>query len=159
MDSVLQVSFTILVGLGVLLTFIPTTPGIPYMLFVTGLFSVLTKFDVVKPWMLAVFAGITLLSIIVDYSAGLIGAKLGGASKTSVIVGLIGLVIGLIVFPPFGALIGLFAGVFLAELIEFKDHAKALKAASYSLVTTVIGALVNIALAITFFILFLIFIY
>lgn len=122
-------------------------------LFIYGLID---KFQTLEAWHLAVFGGLALLSILIDYSSGLIGAKLGGANKKSLLFGIIGLFVGLIVFPPFGAFIGLFLGVFVAELVQFKDKHKALKAASYSLAATVTGAAANILIAIACLVGFLI---
>ena len=123
------------------------------------LYALIDGFETLQPWHLGVFGALAILSIAIDYSSGLIGAKLGGASKKALIFGIMGLFIGLIAFPPLGAFIGLFLGVFIAELVQFKDHHRALKAASYSMVTTIIGALANIAIAIGCFIGFLVVVY
>lgn len=155
----IDILFTVLVFLGLLLTCIPTLPGIPIMFATIFIYGLIDNFETLQVWHLAVFAGLTLLSITIDYSSGLIGAKLGGASKRALGLGMIGLVIGLITFPPLGAFAGLFMGIFIAELIQFRNHAKALKAASYSLAATLIGALVNIVIALGSFIGFLVIIY
>ncbi len=155
----IDILFTVLVFLGLLLTCIPTLPGVPIMFATIFIYGLIDNFETLQVWHLAVFAGLTLLSITIDYSSGLIGAKLGGASKQALGLGMIGLVIGLITFPPLGAFAGLFMGVFIAELIQFRNHAKALKAASYSLAATLIGALVNIVIALGSFISFLVIIY
>jgi uncharacterized protein YqgC (DUF456 family) len=152
----LDIVFVILLFLGLLLTCIPTLPGIPVMFGTIFIYGLLDNFTTLQPWHLAVFGALALLSIGIDYSSGLIGAKLGGANKKSLLFGIIGLFLGLVVFPPFGAFMGLFLGVFLAELVQFQDRHKALKAASYSLAATVTGALANIAIAIGCFIGFLI---
>lgn len=120
------------------------------------IYALIGNFGTIEVWHLAIFGGLALLSILIDYSSGLIGAKLGGANKKSLLFGIIGLFVGLLFFPPFGAFIGLFMGVFIAELIQFHDHTKALKAASYSLATTVAGALANIAIAVGIFVSFLV---
>ncbi|MFZ2682301.1 MAG: DUF456 domain-containing protein [Patescibacteria group bacterium] len=152
----IDIIFTILLCLGLLLTFIPTLPGVPMMFGTLFIYGLIDKFQTLEAWHLAVFGGLALLSILIDYSSGLIGAKLGGANKKSLLFGIIGLFVGLIVFPPFGAFIGLFLGVFVAELVQFKDKHKALKAASYSLAATVTGAAANILIAIACLVGFLI---
>jgi uncharacterized protein YqgC (DUF456 family) len=123
------------------------------MVFVYGLID---GFETLQFWHLAIFGALALLSIGIDYSSGLIGAKLGGANKTSLLFGILGLFIGLMIFPPFGAFLGLFVGVFIAELLQFNDRRKALKAASYSVATTIIGALANILIAVGIFVAFLV---
>ena len=72
---------------------------------------------------------------------------------------MIGLLLGLVIFPPFGAFIGLFAGVFLAEIAQFQNHLKAFKAASYSLAAVLTGALLNVMIALVFFTVFLVMIF
>lgn len=154
-----EIVFTILLLLGLLLSCVPTLPGVPMMFGMIFIYALIDNFETLQLWHLIVFGGLALLSIAIDYSSGLIGAKLGGANKKSLMFGIAGLFIGLVVFPPFGAFMGLFVGVFAAELIQFKDRHKALKAASYSLATTVIGALANVAIAIGCFIGFLIIVF
>ncbi len=159
MELTLEILFAILIFVGVLLSLIPTLPAVPAIFLMTLLYGFITKFDELKPWHIVVFAGIAILSVLIDYFSGLIGAKLGGASKKSLLFGVIGLVIGLIIFPPFGAFLGLFVGVFIAELVQFKDHIKALRAASFSLAATVAGAVTNIFLAIGLLVAFLIIVF
>lgn len=155
----IDILFTVLVFLGVMLTCIPTLPGVPIMFGTILIYGIVDKFETLQPWHLAIFGALALLSIFIDYTSGLIGAKLGGASKKALFFGIIGLFIGLIAFPPLGAFAGLFLGVFLAELLQFRNHQKALKAASYSLAATVAGALANVVIAIGSFVGFLIVIY
>ncbi len=126
------------------------------MFLVVTVYGFVTNFSELEPWHLAIFGGITVLSMAIDYFSGIIGAKWGGASRKAIIFGLIGLLIGLVLFPPLGAFIGMFLGVFVAELIQFNDHLKALRAASYSLVGIVAGAIANFVLAIGFFVDFLV---
>ena len=120
------------------------------------IYGLIDGFQTLTSAHLAIFGALALLSIVIDYSSGLIGAKLGGANKKSVWAGLFGLLLGLVFFPPFGAFMGLFAGVFMSELIQFQDKRKALRAASFSLATTAIGSLLNIAIAVGYFVAFLI---
>lgn len=155
----LDIIIAVLLSLGIFITMIPTFPGNMYMFILTLVYALLTQFDTLPPWSLAVFGGITLLSMLIDYSSGIIGAKVGGASRMSLLIGLLGLFVGLIIFPPFGAFIGLFLGVFVAEIIQFKDEKKALKAASYSFAATIIGTIANIFLAVGFFVTFLILVF
>ncbi len=152
----IDIVFALLLLLGVLLTCIPTLPGVPIMFGMVFIYGLIDGFETLQFWHLGIFGALALLSIAIDYSSGLIGAKLGGANKTSLLCGIIGLFLGLIILPPFGAFFGLFAGVFCGELIQFKDKRKALKAASYSLMTTVVGAAANILIAIGIFVSFLV---
>lgn len=153
---ILEIIVTVLLSLCVLMTFIPTLPGIPLMFVFTLAYGVIDGFETLPPWYLALFGGITIISMIVDFSSGLLGAKLGGASKRALLWGVIGLFAGLILFPPFGAFLGLFLGIFFAEIAQMRHHVKALKAASFSLAATVVGMMVNIGLATAYLVTFIV---
>jgi uncharacterized protein YqgC (DUF456 family) len=125
-------------------------PGIPILFISTLVYAIADKFQTFTGWQILALGLITLASIAVDYSSGLIGAKLGGANKVSLISGLVGMIIGLVSFPPFGLFLGLFLGVLLAELAQMKHHLSALRSATFSLIAVVIGMIVNIFLATVF---------
>lgn len=150
----IPIIFTLLLLLGIILTALPTVPGIIYMFIVVLGYAFIDKFETMEPWHLLIFGGIALLAIATDWLGGLIGAKAGGASKVSILLGLLGMVIGVVLLPPLGLLIGLFFGIFIGEMIRTNDHEKALKAAMYAFGATVAGMGFNILLAVAFFITF-----
>ena len=136
---------------------IPAVPGIPYMFIVALVYSILTKFSTIDSTEIIVLAIITVASLVVDYSTGLLGAKYGGAGKKSLFWGLSGSIIGTIIFPPLGGIAGLFIAILLAEILAKNDHKKALKAASGGLLGSLAGIIINICLAITYLVCFLFF--
>ncbi|MGR3310470.1 MAG: DUF456 domain-containing protein [Candidatus Brocadiales bacterium] len=139
------------------MVFIPMMPGIPYMFAMSVLFGFIDSFQNLTPINLGILGGILIASIFIDYFAGILGAKYGGASKKGIFYGFLGLIIGIILFPPFGGFLGLFSGVLAAELISYRDKTRALKAATGSFVGSVSGVLINTCLAVVFLILFIIF--
>lgn len=153
---ILEIVFIILLFLGIGLTAAPTLPGLAYMFLVVLVYGLIDKFQTIEPWHMLVFGGMVLLGLLIDYSSGLIGAKFGGANKKSLLFGLAGLVIGLILFPPFGLFLGLFLGIMIGELVQMKDSAQALKAASFSFLGVVGGMILSTILAIAFFVTFLV---
>jgi uncharacterized protein len=152
----LEIIFSILLAFGILLTAIPTVPGIIYMLLVSIIYAVIDRFEHITWVHIIIFVGILAVAVFTDYLSGLIGAKYGGANKKSIMAGFVGLILGLILLPPLGLFLGLFAGVFAAEMMQMKDHMTALRAASYSLAGTIVGMFINVALAIGFFVMFLV---
>lgn len=154
-----EIIITILLFLGIFITAIPALPGMLYMLAVLLVYVAIDGFAHFNPWFLLLFGGLALAAILSDYLAGIIGAKVGGANKVSMLIGFVSMIIGLILFPPFGFLPGLFLGVFLAELIQFQDGKRAWKSAFSSMIATVFGMGFNILLAIGFFISFVILVY
>ncbi len=59
-----------------------------------------------------------------NYYIPIYGAKKSGASKMSSYGTTIGLVVGLIAFPPFGFIIGALLGAFIGELIANRNNVK-----------------------------------
>ena len=151
----LEIVIAILLAFGILMTAIPTVPGVGYMFVVTLIYGFIDRFETMDPRWLLLFGGLVVLGIVTDYLSGLLGAKFGGANKKVMLIGLIGMLLGLILFPPFGLFIGLFLGVLIGALVQFQDHRKAFKAASYSFAGIVAGIIFNVLIAIGFFIAFL----
>ncbi len=153
----LKIIFIVLILPGVFMVFIPAMPGIPYMFAMVALFGFIDGFQNLTPIHLGILGGILIASIFIDYFAGILGAKYGGASKKGILFGFLGLIIGLILFPPFGGFLGIFLGVLAAEFIFHRDKTRALKAATGSFLGSVSGVFINACLAGVFFILFIIF--
>jgi uncharacterized protein YqgC (DUF456 family) len=149
--------FAIAMLAGVAGVLIPVLPGIPLMFLVALVFGFVDRFAHLVWWELAVLFGITLASVAVDYSAGLIGARYGGAGRWATIAGMIGFIVGIFAFPPFGGLIGLFAGVLIAELLNHGEGLRSLKAATVSLLGSIAGIIANLLVAVLFLALFVFF--
>lgn len=81
-----------------------------------------------------------LLSLVLDWFSGAIGAKWFGSSKWGVIGAIVGGIVGLFFSLP-GLIIGPIAGVFLFEMLFAK---KEIKDASNSTVGTVVGGIAGI---------------
>ncbi|MFB6148531.1 MAG: DUF456 domain-containing protein [Halobacteriales archaeon] len=75
---------------------------------------------------------IGLLAVIVDYGAGALAARAGGASwQTSLLATLVGLVL-LVLTGPLGMLAGLIGTVFVLEFRDTRDFRGGLRAATYT---------------------------
>jgi len=155
-NVLLIIIFVILMIPGIAGAFLPL-PGLLYMFIISLIYGFVDKFQNLQPWELGVLAGIALVSIINDYLSGLIGAKYGGAAQKSMLYGIIGMIVGLIIFPPFGGLVGVFVGILIAELIRGTNQNKAVRAATGGLVGSIVGMVVTLVLAIIFLFLFTIF--
>lgn len=131
-----------------------TLPGVPYMFVVALIFGLVDKFTHLTGTDLFFLGLVALISLIIDYASGILGAKFSGASKTGLIGGVIGFLLGLILLPPLGGFAGLFLGIMIAEFINFHHWKKALKAASGLLIGVLAGMVINTTLAIILMILF-----
>ena len=81
------------------------------------------------------------------------GAKRYGATRTGVVLSIVGMVIGMIVFAPLGFLLGAFVGALAGELLEGKSMGPALRASWGVFVGTLAGIFLKLAscVAITYF--------
>jgi len=154
----LEIGFSFLIFLGIFMAFVPMLPAIFYMFVMAVIFSLINGFTIITPWQLAILGGVFLLGFLNDMLSGILGAKWSGASKKSMLYGFVGLIVGTLTLPPFGGIVGLFAGVLIAELMLGKTHQKAMKAATGSLIGAITGMVINLILASAFFVLFLIFV-
>ena len=141
------------------MAFIPMAPALPYMFFLALTFGFIDGFEMLTINNIWIFGGILIASILIDYFAGVMGVKYGGASRKGITFGILGLIIGLFLLPPFGGLVGLFIGVLVGEYALGKDKTKALKAATGSLLGSISGMLLNIFLAVVFLELFIAFVF
>jgi uncharacterized protein YqgC (DUF456 family) len=146
MDIVMVVMGGILVFLGRLGAFLPVLPGPP--LGFAGLlllhFTSLAEFSVT---FLVVMGVIVLLVSILDYLVPILGAKRFGGSRLGVVGCVVGLLLGIFIFPPFGIIIGPFLGAIIGELINGDDLNKAVKSGFGSFLGYVFGTGIKLALS------------
>lgn len=142
---------------GLVGVFVPIVPGVPYMFFIALLFGLIDRFSHLTVPEIGFLALVAFISVVIDHASGLVGGKLGGASKTALTYGLLGSIIGFMVLPPFGTVVGLFLGVLVGGLISGQTHPKAVQAATKSVLGSVAGMGINLVLGITFMALFILF--
>lgn len=155
-NTLLAIIFAVLLLPGFAGIFLPL-PGILYMFIISLIYGFVDKFQHLQPWELGVLLAIALIAMVNDYLSGLLGAKYGGAAQKSMLYGIIGMIIGLIIFPPFGGLVGVFAGILLAEIIRGNSQEKAVRAATGGLVGSIVGMAITLVLSIVFLFIFAIF--
>ena len=136
--------------------FLPV-PGLLYMLIVATIYAWIGGFSALGWSELAWLAAIVIISTIIDALAGILGAKYGGAKKQSIYAGIIGLLVGIFLLPPFGGLLGMFLGVLVWEIYTKSGRRQALRAASTSLLGGVAGMIISLLLSVLFIILFVVF--
>lgn len=128
--------------------FVPVLPGIPVAALGALLAAWLTGFEQLSLVPLIIVGVLVVLAISLDYVAGLLGAKRYGASRSGILGSIIGSLVGLIFFPPFGFLIGALGGAVLAELLSGRKAQEAFRAGLGVFVGTLGGILANLFLII-----------
>lgn len=140
---------------GLIGVLIPILPGVGYMFVIALLFGFVDQFQHLTGSELGWLGLLALISLGVDYVAGVIGAKYFGASQYAIRVGLVGMLLGTFLAPPFGALIGLGIGVYIGSSLQKKSKKEAVRAASGSIIGSTAGIAINLLLAILFLLLFI----
>lgn len=127
---------------------LPVVPGIPLAAIAGVLAGWLVGFDRFGVPALVWLAVITVLAFVVDIAGTYIGAKVYGASKPGLWGGVLGSLIGVFVFPPFGLLIGAIVGAIAAEILAGRNVPAAIRSGVGSLLGTFGGALAKVVLLI-----------
>lgn len=143
MDILLIVLGAIFIISGVLGCVLPIIPGPPLsyigllLLHFTERYQFSSKF-------LIIWAIITVVVYALDYLIPAWGTKKFGGSKRGVWGSIIGLVIGMFFFPPFGIIIGPFVGAVIGELTAGKESKAALKSGFGSFMGFLAGTLLKL---------------
>lgn len=122
---------------------LPILPGPPLsyigllLLHFTAKYQFSTRF-------LIVWGIITIVVYLLDYLIPAWGTKKFGGSKRGVWGSIIGLLVGIVLFPPFGIIIGPFAGAVLGELSGGKKSQEALRSGFGSFVGFLMGTLLKL---------------
>ena len=120
--------------LGLFGSFLPVLPGFGIS-WVGLVFLYCTNAVPANYWVLGIALLITVIISVLDYVIPAKGTKRFGGSSYGIWGTNIGLIIGILAPVPFGFIIGPFVGALIGELIyDFKDHNRALKAATGSFV-------------------------
>lgn len=142
MDTLWLVIGIILMLIGILGCLLPFLPG-PPLSYIALLIQQLRSDPPYTAKFLWIWAGITIVVVVLDYVIPLYGTRRFGGSK----YGIWGCTIGLIAgfwFGPLGIIVGPFVGAFIGEIIGNSDSNQALKAAWGSFVGFLFGTLLKL---------------
>jgi uncharacterized protein YqgC (DUF456 family) len=155
MDILLLLLGFMCVIVGIFGSFLPVLPG-PSISWIGILLLYFTSAVPANYWVLSISAVITIILSILDYVIPAKGTKKFGGSTYGIWGTNIGLVVGIFAPIPLGFLIGPFVGAFVGELIyDFKDHQRALKAATGSLLGFLASSFMKFVVCIMYLGLFL----
>lgn len=159
MNEVALVIAILLMLVGLAGTFLPFLPGIPVIFLAIAGYGWYEGFTSVTPKFLAIMTGLTVLSVVVDYLAGIAGAKVFGASSAGVWGAFIGGVLGLVLAGPVGLVLGPWIGAFLAEYAKLRDPAQAWRVGVGTVVGIFAGAVTKLIIGAVMVIWFLIIVF
>ncbi|MFV0268508.1 MAG: DUF456 domain-containing protein [Draconibacterium sp.] len=122
---------------------LPVIPGPPLSYIGLLMLHFTTRYQFSTTF-LVIWGIVTVVVYVIDYLIPVWGTKRFGGSKRGVWGSLIGLVIGLFFFPPFGIIVGPFLGAVIGELTAGKDHGSALKSGFGSFMGFLLGTLLKL---------------
>ena len=144
----LWVLVAVLVVAGILGLVLPMLPGAP-LLFVGLLVAAwIEDFAYVGPWTLSVLAFMALLSYVVDFGAGALGAKGFGATKYAMVGAFAGAFVGIAFGLP-GIILGTFLGAVAGELLASRGLREAGVAGLGATIGFAVGVAAKMALAVS----------
>lgn len=146
----ISLAFYILGGLlmlvGIIGIVLPALPGVPMMFAGMLMVAWAGDFSLLGPGMLVVLGVLTLLSVLLDVLAGLIGAQRVGASRLALAGAAIGTVVGLF-FGLIGVVFGPFIGAFLGELAYSRKSTLATRVGVGTWIGLLLGTIAKIGIA------------
>jgi uncharacterized protein YqgC (DUF456 family) len=107
---------------------IPGIAGPPFSFAGLILLSIAKGWQPFSPVFLLIMAIFTVVVTALDFLIPAVGARRFGASRAGFWGALAGLILGLLVFPPFGMVLGAFLGAIIAEMLGGKKSHEALRA-------------------------------
>lgn len=145
MSVLVWIAAILLVLVGIAGTILPALPGTPLVLIGLVLAAWADDFQKVGWFPLAVIAGLTVLSLVVDFAATSLGAKRVGASWLAVAGAAVGTIVGLFFSIP-GLILGPFVGAVLGEYLARRNRDQAIKAGIGTWVGILLGTAGKLAL-------------
>lgn len=140
----------ILMILGLIGCIVPAMPGPP--LSFIGLLMIAIAQDFAEPLtsnLVLIMAVLMVAVTILDYIIPVAGAKKYGASKWGIWGAILGMIIGILFFPPLGIIVGAFLGAVVIELMIGKSGKEALKAGWGTFLGTLLGTILKLAVSFT----------
>jgi len=128
LDIVLIVIGSLLQLVGLAGCVLPWLAGPPFNFLGLILLCLARGWDTFSPTFLIMMGALTALTMVLDYVLPMAGAKKFGSTKRGFWGAFIGMVLGVVLFPPFGMIIGAFLGAVAGELSAGKKNAEAMKA-------------------------------
>jgi uncharacterized protein YqgC (DUF456 family) len=132
-----------LVVAGIVGTVLPALPGVPLVFAGLLLAAWAAEFRHVGAFTLTVLGALTVFALVVDFLAGVLGAKRVGASRYAVIGAAVGTLVGLFFGLP-GLLLGPFAGALVGELAAGGTLHKATEVGVGAWIGFVVGTVVKL---------------
>lgn len=140
---------------GVAGSVLPVLPGIPLIFIGVFIYALVDGFHQVSLLMVLIYGLLAVLALGLDYLAQAYGAKRFGASKWGIVGAIVGVLLGF-TFGLIGIIVLPFVGALIGELLTGKTHRQAIKAGLGSVIGFLGGAWLKFVLGLVMAIVFII---
>jgi uncharacterized protein YqgC (DUF456 family) len=154
MGSAAMILAVILFILGLAGTVLPVLPGAILVYGGMLLYGILTKFATLNAEFFLLQGMALLLIFAVDFLATAAGTRRFGGSRQAAWGAVIGTVVGLLAFGPFGIILGPFLGAVVAEMILGKKTDQAIRAGFGTLIGILGGTVLKLSIEILMIVFF-----
>lgn len=127
---------------------VPVLPGVPIIAVGALLAGWMTGFEMFTWSIVLWISALAVLAQLIDYIAGVIGAKRYGASRPGVWGSILGSLVGLFFFPPLGFLLGALVGAVAFELLSGRNFQASVRSGVGALLGTLGGIFAKIFIVI-----------
>ncbi|MBS4008790.1 MAG: DUF456 domain-containing protein [Clostridium sp.] len=145
----------ILFVLGLAGIVLPVLPGIILIYAGMLLYGIMTQFTTLDANFFLLQGLVVLLASSLDFIATAVGTKRFGGSKNAVWGAVIGILLGLLLFGPFGIILGSFLGAVIAEILLGKNMNNAIRSGFGTLIgivgATALKIFIGVLMIIAFF--------
>lgn len=147
METSLIILAVILSIAGIIGNIIPAMPGTPLSFAALLIVQYASDWTALSTTALVIMGILTLASLAFDFILPIITARRFGASGYGIWGSTVGMLVGLIVFPPLGVFVGLIAGAVGGELYAGKRSGEALKAGAATVAGNVAAVVMRLGLS------------
>lgn len=148
MSIFLLILALILMFVGLVGAVLPVMPGIPLIYAGYLLYGLLTGWQSFGLGTMVFWAVVTILSLVLDYIAGVAGTKKYGASVFGIWGSVVGAVVGVLIASLPGLVIGTFLGAYGGELLGGKSSGEALRAGKGALLGWLGGTIMKVIIGV-----------
>lgn len=138
----------IVMFVGLVGTMLPVLPGIPLICAGYLVYGIFTGWKSFGLGTMLFWAAVTILSLVLDYYAGLVGARKYGASIFGIWGSVVGALAGVLLAALPGLVIGTFLGAYVGELWAGKSSGEALQAGKGALLGWLSGTIVKVIIGV-----------
>ncbi|PKM79782.1 MAG: DUF456 domain-containing protein [Firmicutes bacterium HGW-Firmicutes-14] len=135
--------------IGTLGTFLPVLPGTPLIFLAALGYGFYEGFNKITPLILLIMFMLTVLTLLIDYFAGVVGAKKFGATGYGIWGAFLGGILGVIFFSIPGLTLGPLAGAVTGELVKGRNLSDAVRSGLGTVIGIAGGSIFKVTVALS----------